>query len=140
MRAPQRKCRKVWPAALFLVLFPAFPQGPSPAPQGPVSAEIPVVEGGAGSCSADFVIIDSAGKGIYNAKIEIQLKYGFMGLHRLDATSATNYDGKARFEGLPEQIKGTAQFKITHGTQSTTTPFDPLSDCKSRHEITLLEK
>ncbi len=137
MRTSHRMCQNLKITALLLVLILVFVPSTFPAPQAPISAEIPVVKGDAGACTADFVVIDSSGKGIYNAKIEIQLKYGFMGLHRLDATAATNYDGKARFEGLPEQIKGVAEFKVSHGDQSTTTPYDPVADCHPRHEITL---
>jgi hypothetical protein len=107
------------------------------APQAPASAEIPVVKGGAGSCSADFTVSDASGKGVYNAKIAIQLKHGFMGLHRLDATVSTNFDGKARIEGLPQQIKNTAEFTVSLGDQSKTLPFDPLTECNARLEVTL---
>ena len=63
-----------------------------------------------------------------------------MGLHKLDATSPTNVDGKARFEGLPEQIKGTAEFQITHADQNKSLPFDPQSDCHPHHEVVLGDK
>jgi hypothetical protein len=130
--------RAVWVACLLTVSI--FAPGSFASPQSPNSAEIPVVKGGAGSCSADFVVSDASGKGIYNAKIVIQLKYGFMGLHRLDATVSTNFDGKARIEGLPEQIKKSAEFTVSHGEQSKSLPFDPEAECQSRHEVTLNEK
>jgi hypothetical protein len=120
-----------------LLTVSIFAPGTFAAPQSANSAEIPVVKGGAGSCSADFTVSDASGKGIYNAKIVIQLKYGFMGLHRLDATVSTNFDGKARIEGLPEQIKKTAEFTVSNGGQSKSLPFDPAAECQSRHDITL---
>jgi hypothetical protein len=83
------------------------------------------------------VVNDSSGKGIYDAKIGIQIKYGFMGLHKLDLTVGTNYEGKARIEGLPEQIKGLAEFKVRHGEQSKTVSYDPLDNCHPRHEVNL---
>jgi len=129
-----------WLTGLLVVSLTAFAQSSSPTPQAPVSAEVPVVKGGAGTCSADFVVTDSSGKGIYDAKIRIQIGYRFMGLHKLDLTVGTNYEGKARIEGLPEQIKKTAEFKISHGDQSKSLPFDPLSDCHPRHDVTLGEK
>ena len=98
------------------------------------------MKGGSGSCSADFVVSDSSGKPVYDAKIGIQLKYGFMGLHKLDLTVGTNYEGKARVEGLPEQIKGSGEFKVSHGDQNKIVPFDPQDNCHSSHEITLGQK
>ncbi len=138
MQISQATGRTFWVACLLTVSF--FAPGSFASPQSPNSVEIPVVKGGAGSCSADFVVSDASGKGIYNAKIVIQLKYGFMGLHRLDATVSTNFDGKARIEGLPEQIKKSAEFTVSHGEQSKSLPFDPAAECQSQHEITLNEK
>jgi hypothetical protein len=109
-------------------------------PQTPNSADVPVAKGEAGPCSADFVVSDPSGKGVYDAKIGIQIKYGFMGLHKLDLTVGTNFEGKARVEGLPEQIKGSAEFRISHGDQSKTVTYDPSSNCHPKHEVTLGEK
>ena len=86
------------------------------------------------------MVSDAAGKGIYNAKIEIQIRYRFGGFHRLDAKVGTNADGKARIEGLPEQIKNSAEFTVTHGDLSKTVTYDPQADCHSRHEVTLGDK
>jgi hypothetical protein len=130
--------RAFWVASLLTVSI--FAPGSFASPQSPDSAEIPIVKGGAGSCSADFVVSDASGKGIYNAKIVVQLKYGFMGLHRLDATVSTNFYGKARIEGLPEQIKKTAEFTVSHGDQSKSVPYDPAAECQSQHVVTLNEK
>jgi hypothetical protein len=109
-------------------------------PQTPNSADVPVAKGEAGPCSADFVVSDPSGKGVYDAKIGIQIKYGFMGLHKLDLTVGTNFEGKARVEGLPEQIKGATEFKISRGDQSKTVSYDPTSNCHPKHEVTLGEK
>jgi hypothetical protein len=129
-----------WLAGLLVVSSSTFAGSSFPRPQAPSSAEIPVAKGGAGSCTADFVVRDSSGKGIYDAKIRIQIRYRFMGLHRLDLTVGTNFDGKARIEGLPEQIKNPAEFKISHGDQSKSLPYDPEANCHPRNEVTLEEK
>jgi hypothetical protein len=129
-----------WLAGLLVVSISTFAGSSFPAPQAPDSADVAVVKGGAGSCTADFVVTDPSGKGIYDAKIRIQIRYRFMGFHRLDASIGTNYEGKARIEGLPDQIKGTAEFKVSHGDQSKSLPYDPLADCHARHEVILGEK
>jgi hypothetical protein len=135
-----RSYRGIWLAGLLVASSSAFAQNSSGAPQAPASADVPVLKGGAGSCTADFVVNDSSGKGVYDAKIALQIKYGFMGLRKLDLTIGTNFEGKARVEGLPEQIKGSAEFKVSHGNQSKTVPYDPQADCHPRHEIILGEK
>ena len=126
-------------ASLLAVSISSFAGSSFGARQEPNSAQIPVVNGGAGSCTADFVVTDSSGKGVYNAKITIQIRYGFMGLHRLDFMVGTNYEGKARFEGLPEQIKKTAEFTVSHGDQSKSLPYDPLKECHPHLDVTLVE-
>jgi hypothetical protein len=126
-------------AVLLVVLGPPFARSFFAASQAPGSPEVPVAKGGAGSCSADFVVRDSAGKGVYDAKIGIQVQYGFFGARKLGLTIGTNYEGKARIEGLPEKIKNPAEFKISHADQNKSVPFDPLSNCHSQHEVTLGE-
>jgi hypothetical protein len=133
-------CRKIWLTGLLLISISAFSIMTCARPQAPHSADIPVAKGEAGPCSADFVVSDPAGKGVYDAKIGIQIKYGFMGLHKLDLTVGTNFEGKARIEGLPEPIKGTAEFKVSHGDQNKTVPYDPQDNCHPRHQVTLGEK
>jgi hypothetical protein len=135
-----RSCRRIWLAGLLVASISAFAQNSSGGPQAPGSADVPVLKGGAGSCTADFVVSDSSGKGVYDAKIAIQIKYGFMGLRKLDLTIGTNFEGKARVEGLPEQFKGSAEFKVSHGDQSKTVPYDPQANCHPRHEVILGEK
>ena len=127
-------------AVLLVVSISAFVRSSYPAPQSPDSSEVAVVKGDAGPCSADFQVSDSSGRGVYGVKIRIQIKYGFMGFHRLDATVGTNVDGKARIEGLPEQIKGVGEFKVVRGDQSKSLPFDPGVDCHARHEVVFGEK
>jgi hypothetical protein len=129
--------RRIWLAGLLVSSIAAFAPSSFARPQAPSSTDVPVLKGGAGSCTADFVVSDSSGKGVYDAKISVLIKYGFMGLHRLDLTVGTNFEGKARVEGLPEQIKGSAEFKISRGDQSKIVPYDPQTNCHPRHEVIL---
>lgn len=141
MQTPRRIWLVGWLATLVVVSIPAPARSSFlRAPQASASPQVAVVQGGSGPCTADFVVSDSSGKGIYAAKIEIHIRYGFMGLHRLDATVNTNFEGKARFEGLPEQIKRTAEFQVSHGDQNKSLPYDPQADCHAQHEVILGEK
>jgi hypothetical protein len=140
MQTSHRMLLVGWLAVLLVVSISTFARSSFPAPQTPDSAEVTVVKAGAGPCTADFVVSDSSGRGVYDAKIRIQIRYRFMGLHNVDATVGTNYEGKARIEGLPEKIKGTAEFKVSHGDQIKSLLYDPLADCHPRHEVILGEK
>jgi hypothetical protein len=135
-----RNSHRPWLAFLLFGSISILAPSSFAMPQAAGGADVPVVKGGSGTCTADFVVKDASGKGIYDAKIEIQIKYGTFGLHRLDATVGTNSDGKARIEGLPERIRKTAEFKVSHGGQTKTLPFDPDSDCHPHPEVVLGDK
>jgi hypothetical protein len=136
-----RSLRMIWPAALIAAAISLAGQNALAGPQAAGGNDVPVVKGGAGPCTADFVVRDASGKGIYDAKIEIQIRYRFGGFHRLDAKVGTNADGKARIEGLPDHdIKKMAEFTVTHGDQSKTLAYDPDADCHARHEVILGDK
>jgi hypothetical protein len=111
----------------------------SPAPQtkSAGSAEVPVLKAGAGPCTAEFSVRDADGKAVYNAKIRLQAEYGFLGMRKLDLNIGTNYEGQARIEGLPEKIRGGADFKISEGGREKSVAFDPIHDCSAQHAITL---
>jgi len=101
------------------------------------SPEIPVVDGGIGSCKADFHVADEAGKPIYNAKIKVTLKYGFFNVRKTELEVGTNSDGIARFTGLPDSPKRPLEFEIKSGTVSKSVTDDPSTTCSASYEVTL---
>jgi len=139
MRTTHRMSLPAGLASLLVVWAVSFADGSFPGPQTPSSPEVPVVKVAAGPCSADFVVSDSSGKGIYDAKIGIQIQYGFMGRLKLDLNVGTNWEGRARIEGLPEKIRRSAAFRVSHGNQSRLVPYDPQGNCHAQHQVILRE-
>lgn len=109
--------------------MPARAAQSTPQAQAPVKPESATVNGGAGPCTADFNVTDSSGQGLYGAKIDIQVRYGFMGLHKLGVTIKTDAQGKAHIDGLPDKIKPPAEFTVALADQTKMFVFDPLMDC-----------
>ena len=101
------------------------------------STEVPSVNAGLGSCSADFTVEDSSHKPLYDAKIDITIRYGFMSLRKTELEVGTNSDGKARVQGLPTSVKKPLQFRIRHGQQSKTIEYDPAVRCHADYTIPL---
>jgi hypothetical protein len=99
--------------------------------------DIPTVDAGIGTCRADFNVKDGAGKPLYNAKINVTIKYGFMNLHKAQLEAPTNTEGQARFTGLPNFSKRPLEFVITSGTVSTTETDDPGTNCSAVFNVTL---
>ena len=116
-------------AALFLMLC-----GGLLAAQ---SAQIPVVDGGLGSCRADFTVKDGSGKPIYNAKVHVLIKYGFFSKRKTDLEVGTNSDGKASVTGLPSSPKKPLEFSIKSGTVETTVTDDPSDKCTATFDVVL---
>jgi hypothetical protein len=99
--------------------------------------EVPVVDGGAGSCRADFTVKDGAGKPIYNAKINVIFRFGLFNKRKTELEVGTNSDGQARFTGLPDAPKKPLEFQIKSGTVSKSVTDDPSTNCNAVYEVTL---
>src|SRR5260370_42350272 len=104
---------------------------------GAESPEVPVVDAGLGSCRADFIVKDGAGKPIFNAKVSLTIKYGFLNKRKTQVEVGTNSDGKARVTGLPSLPKKPLEFLIKSGTVSTSVTDDPETNCNAVFEVTL---
>ena len=115
---------------LLLLMTPAFAQNPDPH-------SIPSVDGGLGSCTADFTITDDAGKPVYSATIKVHIAYGFGSFHKLDLQVGTNVDGKGRFTGLPDRVKRGLYFEASEGDRTGNAFDDPSSTCKAQFAITI---
>jgi hypothetical protein len=100
--------------------------------------DVPSVSGGMGPCTADFTVVDASNKPIYNAKIQVKVKFGFMAKHDTDLEVGTDSDGKARIEGLPDKIKKPPMdFTITSGSATKTVSNDPAANCHPAFAVTL---
>jgi hypothetical protein len=116
-------------AALLLILC-----GGLLAAQAP---QIPVVDGGLGSCRADFTVKDGSGKPIYNAKVHVLIKYGFWSKRKTELEVGTNSDGKASVTGLPNSPRKPLEFSIKSGTVESTVTDDPSNNCNATFDVTL---
>jgi len=109
----------------------------------PAEAQVPVIKGDVGTCTADFMIKDSANKPIYDAKIRVSIRYGFMAQKKTDLEIGTNSDGKARFEGLPDlrkKPKGPFEYQIRSGDLTKTVVQDPLVQCDAKFDVVMQAK
>jgi hypothetical protein len=131
MNINQRIRRILLPSALALSTL-SFSQTPTPDPHA-----VPVLDGGAGPCSADFTITDSAGAPVYAAKIKVHIAYRFGSFHKLDLELSTNTDGKARVTGLPNRVKRGLTFQASEGDRTGEASVDPATTCNANLTIAL---
>ena len=100
--------------------------------------DLPVIKGELGPCSADFTVLDSNNKPLYDAKIHVTIFYGFMNKRRSDLEIGTNSDGKARIEGLPDKLKKPPlEFSIRAGDLTKSVTQNPATDCHASFNVQL---
>jgi hypothetical protein len=104
--------------------------------QAPADSQLAVISARLGDCSADFAVRDMDGKPIYAALVHVRIRYGFMGVKRMDLEVGTNSDGQARVEGLPAKIKPLT-YDISHAGRKTTVGQDLSTSCRAKYEVTL---
>jgi hypothetical protein len=130
--------------ALFVFLLPAFILAIVPLPvlhaqanPTPNPKSIPFIDGSIGPCTADFTITDNAGQPIYDANIKVHIAYGTFGAHKLDLEVGTNFDGKARFTGLPSKSKRGLFFQVSKGGRQGSSFDDPEKTCNAQFTVAL---
>jgi hypothetical protein len=105
-----------------------------------VPAPVPAIDGGIGTCSADFIVNDPDGKPVYAATIKVHIEYGFMYLRKLDLQVGTNADGKARVTGFPDRVKHGLFFEASEGDRTAEAFDDPSTNCKNQFTVVLRKK
>jgi hypothetical protein len=106
-------------------------------PQETAATDIPVIKGELGPCSADFTVTDAQNNPLYDAKIHVIVRYGFMSKRKSELEIGTNGDGKARIEGLPSKVKKPLEIKVSHGEMSQMLAHDPGLDCQASFNVAL---
>jgi hypothetical protein len=124
----------------FVILSVSSLVYPQTNPGGPDPKSVPVVDGGIGNCSADFIVHDADEKPVYAATIRVHIAYGFMYARKLDLEVGTNIDGKARIAGFPERVKHGLFFEASEGDRSAEAFDDPATNCKAQFTVVLRKK
>jgi len=97
-----------------------------------------VMDGGAGPCSVDLSVLDSQGKPVFAALVNVHIAYGFGGFHKLDLSVYSNNEGKAKFVGLPERVhKPPLEFRAKKDAATGLAIYNPATECHGQHEIVL---
>lgn len=110
----------------------ALAQQPAETPK----PDLAVISARLGPCSADFTVTDAEAKPIYAAVVHVRIRYGFLGVKRMDLEVGTNSDGKARVEGLPEKGKPLV-YDVSKDGKKTTVEQNVAANCKALHQVSL---
>jgi len=110
----------------------------SPKPNSAQASQVPVITSDlGGECSAEIQVTNVKSKPIYNAKVSLEIKYGFGGFHRTTLDVYTNNDGKVRFEGLPRKSRGPYSFTASYKGRANTVVVEPRDNCHGSYTVVL---
>jgi len=127
-------------AICFLCATQAQSNPQTAAPQASTEAvhQIPVMDGGAGSCSLELTATTSDGKPVYDATIKVHIAYGYGGFRKLDLQAGTNVDGKVKFTGLPSRVRRPPlEFLASKDQLVGSVTYDPGVECQAKHDLVL---
>ena len=116
--------------ALAAVAFVQQPAAEAPEP------DLAVISARLGGCAADFTVRDADDQPVYAAIVHVRIRYGFLGIKRMDLEVGTDSVGKARVEGLPDTVKPLT-FDIRKGDKKALAEQTHLSDCQATYEVSL---
>src|SRR5581483_935327 len=102
------------------------------------SGSIPIIDAELGSCSVQFTAKDGAGKPVSGARLRVRIAYGFMGMRKLDLEVPTNAEGKARFVGMPGNLKKALFFRASKDKLTGTAFYDAARNCAAEHTIVMV--
>ena len=108
----------------------------APQPAQASTQDVPLLNVGLGYCSASFTVKSADGSPTYSAVIHTKMRYGLMGLKRMDLELSTNSDGKATIKGLPAKARPLA-YEIYKNSQRAAVEQDLASKCESVFDVSL---
>lgn len=118
----------VWMRTLVTILFVASLAA---------FAATPTISADLGPCTADFKVTNNDGKPIYDAKVHVLIRYGFMAKRKTDLEAATDANGELRFTGMPSDAKRDIVFTVKKDTLTQTVPYDPTTNCHPHFDVKL---
>jgi hypothetical protein len=106
-----------------------------PAADAP-TPDLAVISARLGDCAADFVVTDADGQPVYAATVHTRIRYGFLGVKRMDLEVGTDSAGRARIEGLPDKVKPLT-FDVQKADAKGLVEQTHLSPCRTTYEVAL---
>ena len=98
--------------------------------------ELPVLKARLGNCSADFIVKSADGAPVYLALVHVRVRYGAMGIKRMDLEVGTNSEGKARIEGLPDKARPMT-YDVQKDDAKAVVDQDVAKTCQGKFDVTL---
>jgi len=99
-------------------------------PPTEISAEL-------GTCSALINVTGTDSKPVFNAKVTVRIRYGMMGVKKLDLETYTSANGQVKIVKLPEVPKKPVFIYVSKGDSLEMVEFKPDVHCRATFDVTL---
>jgi hypothetical protein len=90
-----------------------------------------------GTCSALITVTGADSKPVYGAKVNTRIRYGLLGVKRLDLEAFTGADGQLKITNLPEVLKKPMYIYIQKDNKQETVEFRPDMRCRATFNVQL---
>jgi hypothetical protein len=90
-----------------------------------------------GTCSALITVTGADSKPVYNAKVSTRIRYGMMGVKKLDLETFTSANGQVKITNLPEVPKKPIYIYVTKDDKMETVEFKPDVHCRATFDVVL---
>jgi hypothetical protein len=90
-----------------------------------------------GTCSVLVNVTGADSKPVYNAKVTTRIRYGVMGVKKLDLETYTSANGQAKIVKLPEVPRKPLFIYITKGEAVESVEFKPDVRCNATFDVKL---
>jgi hypothetical protein len=124
-------------SALFLVSVSVFCPPAGSAQSVPVAVPPTEISAELGTCSALINVTDAASKPVPNAKVTTRIRYGFMGVKKLDLETFTSVNGQAKIIKLPEVPKKPVYIYASKDDKLGMVEFKPDVHCRATFDVVL---
>jgi hypothetical protein len=122
---------------LFLLHFTVFFPQAAHAQSASEAIAPTEISADLGACSALITVVDANSKPIYAAKVATRIRYGMMGVKRLDLEAATSPNGQVKFSSLPEALKKPMFITISKDGLDKVVEFRPDLRCHATFDVQL---
>jgi hypothetical protein len=124
------------PAILLFSLITFYPQ-PGSAQSGATAVPPTEISADLGTCSALITVTGADSKPVYNAKVTTRIRYGMMGVKKLDLETFTSASGQVKIVKLPEVPKKPVYIYISKDDKWATVEFAPDVRCRATFDVQL---
>ncbi len=119
--------------AILLVLIPQ----PGSAQSTTTTTQQAEISADLGTCSALITVTGVDSKPIYGAKITTRIRYGLMGVKKLDLEAFTGANGQIKITKLPEVLKKPMYIYINKDDKQEIVEFKPDVHCSATFDVQL---